>query len=67
MNAEFDELVQVAGVIDQAEADMLVRSGVLYLGFPLRLAVAPRGKPVSTAEENGPVDTVTEHIPGQKA
>jgi phosphoribosylanthranilate isomerase len=39
MNAEFDELVQVAGVIDQAEADMLVRSGVRYLGFPLRLAV----------------------------
>jgi phosphoribosylanthranilate isomerase len=39
MNAEFDELVQVAGVIDQAEADMLVQSGVRYLGFPLRLAV----------------------------
>ena len=39
MNAEINELVQVAGVIDQAEADMLVRCGVRYLGFPLRLPV----------------------------
>ena len=39
MAAEINELVQVAGVIDQAEADMLVRSGVRYLGFPLRLSV----------------------------
>ncbi|MES2765062.1 MAG: phosphoribosylanthranilate isomerase [Bacteroidota bacterium] len=29
--------IQVAGIIDQAEADMLVRCGVKYLGFPLRL------------------------------
>ena len=35
----FNRLIQVAGVIDQAEADMLVRSGVRYLGFPLRLPV----------------------------
>jgi phosphoribosylanthranilate isomerase len=35
----FRDLIQVAGVIDQAEADMLVRSGVRYLGFPLRLPV----------------------------
>ena len=39
MSAEFREFVQVAGVIDQAEADMLVQCGVRYLGFPLRLAV----------------------------
>ncbi len=39
MSAEIEELVQVAGVIDQAEADMLVRCGVRYLGFPLRLPV----------------------------
>lgn len=32
-------LVQVAGVIDQAEARMLIESGVYYLGFPLRLPV----------------------------
>ena len=35
----FHALIQVAGVIDQAEADMLVRCGVRYLGFPLRLPV----------------------------
>lgn len=29
--------IQIAGIIDQAEADMLVRCGVKYLGFPLRL------------------------------
>ena len=29
-------LIQVVGVIDQAEADMLVRCGVRYLGFPLQ-------------------------------
>jgi phosphoribosylanthranilate isomerase len=31
--------VQVAGVIDRAEADMLQECGVRYLGFPLRLPV----------------------------
>jgi phosphoribosylanthranilate isomerase len=33
------DLIQVAGVKDQAEADLLVQSGVRYLGFPLRLPV----------------------------
>ncbi|HET7426467.1 MAG TPA: phosphoribosylanthranilate isomerase, partial [Gemmatimonadales bacterium] len=32
-------LIQVAGVIDQAEAAMLQQCGVHYLGFPLRLPV----------------------------
>ena len=32
-------LVQIAGVIDAAEADMLQQCGVRYLGFPLRLPV----------------------------
>lgn len=32
-------LIQVAGIIDQAEADMLISAGVDYLGFPLRLPV----------------------------
>lgn len=32
-------LIQVAGVIDAPEADMLVREGVKFLGFPLRLTV----------------------------
>jgi phosphoribosylanthranilate isomerase len=34
-----DNLVQIAGVIDEAEAQMLQQCGVRYLGFPLRLAV----------------------------
>ncbi|HSF57611.1 MAG TPA: phosphoribosylanthranilate isomerase, partial [Candidatus Binatia bacterium] len=32
-------LIQIAGVIDAAEAQMLQQCGVRYLGFPLRLAV----------------------------
>lgn len=32
-------LIQVAGVIDRAEADLLMQAGVHYLGFPLRLPV----------------------------
>ena len=34
-----ESLVQIAGVIDAAEAQMLQRCGVRYLGFPLRLPV----------------------------
>ena len=32
-------LIQVAGIIDATEAQMLIDCGVHYLGFPLRLAV----------------------------
>jgi len=34
-----ENLVQIAGVIDAAEAQMLQQCGVRYLGFPLRLLV----------------------------
>lgn len=34
-----DDLVQIAGVIDAAEAQMLQQCGVRHLGFPLRLPV----------------------------
>jgi phosphoribosylanthranilate isomerase len=34
-----DNLVQIAGVIDAAEAEMLQQCGVRYLGFPLRIPV----------------------------
>jgi phosphoribosylanthranilate isomerase len=34
-----ENLIQIAGVIDAAEAQMLQRCGVRYLGFPLRLPV----------------------------
>ncbi len=33
------DIIQIAGVIDQAEAEMLMECGVHYLGFPLRLPV----------------------------
>jgi phosphoribosylanthranilate isomerase len=36
---DIKDFIQVAGVIDQAEAELLVKSGVRYLGFPLRLLV----------------------------
>lgn len=32
-------IIQIAGVIDQNEADLLIKAGVEYLGFPLRLPV----------------------------
>lgn len=34
-------LIQIAGVCDQEEADLLLEAGVRWLGFPLRLAVNP--------------------------
>ena len=33
------EIIQIAGIIDSAEANMLMDFGVDYLGFPLRLPV----------------------------
>ena len=39
MKIYFNQLVQIAGVIDEAEAQMLLQCGVKYLGFPLRLPV----------------------------
>ncbi len=33
------KLIQIAGVIDQTEADLLIQAGTDYLGFPLRLPV----------------------------
>jgi phosphoribosylanthranilate isomerase len=38
-----DNLIQIAGVIDAAEAQMLQQCGVRYLGFPLRLPVHREG------------------------
>ena len=35
----FDNFIQVAGIRDRAEAELLVKCGVRYLGFPLRLPV----------------------------
>ena len=38
MTHAFDGAVQIAGVFDRAEADLLVACGVEWIGFPLRLA-----------------------------
>ncbi len=35
----FNKFIQIAGVLDKEEAEMLVESGINYLGFPLRLPV----------------------------
>ena len=35
----FNKFIQIAGVVDKEEAEMLVNSGINYLGFPLRLPV----------------------------
>ncbi|KJS04752.1 MAG: hypothetical protein VR73_13950 [Gammaproteobacteria bacterium BRH_c0] len=34
-----NKLIQIAGIIDQKEAELLLASGVQWLGFPLRLPV----------------------------
>lgn len=39
MSISFKRFIQIAGVKDREEADMLVNCGVRFLGFPLRLAV----------------------------
>lgn len=41
-------IIQIAGVIDKEEAQMLMKSGAHYLGFPLRLSV---NKEDTTEEE----------------
>ena len=37
--AHFHSFIQIAGVRDMAEADLLIDCGIRYLGFPLRLPV----------------------------
>jgi phosphoribosylanthranilate isomerase len=39
MSISFKRFIQIAGIKDMAEANMLVESGVQYLGFPLHLTV----------------------------
>ncbi len=36
---DFKNIIQIAGIIDKAEAEILIAAGVQYLGFPLRLTV----------------------------
>lgn len=37
--SSFENFIQIAGILDKAEAEMLLDSGINYLGFPLRLPV----------------------------
>ncbi len=39
MRNKENHIIQIAGIIDKNEADLLIKSGVNYLGFPLRLPV----------------------------
>lgn len=39
MNIFDKRMIQVAGVIDQAEANLLIDCGVKFIGFPLRLPI----------------------------
>lgn len=36
---KFDRFIQIAGIINKSEADMILECGIKYLGFPLRLPV----------------------------
>ena len=48
-DSRFQNFIQVAGVIDEAEAQMLVDCGVGFLGFPLRLPVHKEDLPEDVA------------------
>jgi len=50
----FDNFIQVAGIIDKTEANLLLECGIKYLGFPLRL---PVNKEDITEKEAGNIIT----------
>lgn len=54
-------MIQVAGVIDQAEAQLLIDCGVPYLGFPLRLPVN-----VEDLSEEAAAELISGFPPGVK-
>jgi phosphoribosylanthranilate isomerase len=54
-------MIQVAGVIDRAEARLLTDSGVRYLGFPLRLPVNQED-----LSEEATAELIAEFPPGVK-
>lgn len=39
MKHSFKNFIQIAGIVDQEESNLLIQCGVNYLGFPLRLPV----------------------------
>lgn len=52
--------IQIAGIIDRTEADMLVASGVDSLGFPLRLAV--HAEDISLSDAAAIVSDLPPHV-----
>jgi phosphoribosylanthranilate isomerase len=57
-----NNLIQIAGIIDSGEAEMLMKLGVDYLGFPLRLPVNK-----DDLSEDEAVKVIKEIIPPHKA
>lgn len=58
MMTDFSNFIQVAGVIDFEEAEMLINCGVNFLGFPLRL---PVNKEDCTEEEAASIIAKTKY------
>jgi hypothetical protein len=44
-------LIQVAGIRDRAEADLVQECGVRYLGFPLVFLISGAGRPWAIAQD----------------
>jgi len=57
-----ENLIQIAGVIDLAEAELLVSCGVTQLGFPLRLPV--NREDLTEAEAARIIQTLPGHVTG---
>jgi phosphoribosylanthranilate isomerase len=51
MKIDFNRFIQIAGIIDQTEAELFIDCGVKYLGFPLRLTVNKEDLPEENAEQ----------------
>ena len=60
MTHAFAGAVQIAGVIDRAEADLLVACGVEWIGFPLRLA--HHREDLADADAAGIVRALPSHV-----
>jgi phosphoribosylanthranilate isomerase len=61
-NIPFDKVIQIAGVIDEDEAEMLAACGVDLIGFPLRLTVNQED-----LSENDAANIISQLVPTSKA
>jgi phosphoribosylanthranilate isomerase len=62
MNISFNKIIQIVGVINENEAEMLAECGVDLIGFPLGLKVSREDLSVDDAE-----NIINEFIPKSKA